>query len=53
MRLCHAYRKKSDYENELYVINKYLSSKMKYSRGWFEDRLKQVEKLMENECNDG
>ena len=52
MRLCHAYRKKLDYENELCIINKYLSSDRKYSRGWFEDRLKQVEKLMENECND-
>ena len=39
----------SDYENELYVINKYLSSRLKYSREWFEDRLKQVEELMENE----
>lgn len=45
MRLCHMYRRTGDYENELYVVNKYLSGYNQISRSWFEDRLEELKKL--------
>lgn len=47
MRLCHMYRRNDDLENELEIINKYLSSDYEYSRDWFEKRLIEVKNLME------
>lgn len=47
MRLCHAYRRLNDLDDELYIINMYLSNKDRKSRYWFEKRLKEVEKLIE------
>ena len=47
MRLCHAYRRLGDLDSELEIINKYLfEGNYSYSRAWFEKRLKEVEKLM-------
>lgn len=49
MRLCYRYREQEDYENELEVINKYLSNKRNiYSRDWFERRLKEVNDIKSN-----
>lgn len=43
MRLYHMYMRDDDYENALYVINKYLSTNNEFSRSWFENRLKELE----------
>jgi hypothetical protein len=45
MRLCHLYRENGDYESEKVLIEEYLA-KNKYSKEWFENRLKELEKLM-------
>ena len=46
MRLCHAYRRLNELDEELFIINLYLSNKHGPSRYWFEKRLKEVEKLI-------
>lgn len=46
MRLCHMYRRNGDLENELKIINKYLSEDYEYSRDWFEKRMVEVKNLM-------
>lgn len=49
MRLCHSYRRLGNYDEELVIINKYLSNKHNtYSREWFERRLKEVIKLIDD-----
>ena len=49
MRLCHSYRRLGNYDEELVIINKYLSNKRNtYSREWFERRLKEVIKLIDD-----
>lgn len=47
MRLCYMYRRLGDYENELEVINKYLSS-YRNNRDFFEKRLLHIKKFIEN-----
>ena len=42
MRLFHMYEREGDYENQLYVLNKYLSEGNKKSRDWFEKRLDEL-----------
>ena len=47
-KLCVAYRRVNDYDNELRIINKYMngeSTRTKVSDGWFEKRLKDVESI--------
>lgn len=47
-KLCVAYRRVNDYDNELRVINKYMngeSTRTKVSDKWFEKRLKDVESI--------
>lgn len=48
MRLCYMYRRLGDYENELEVINKYLSSYNRNNRDFFEKRLLHIKKFIEN-----
>ncbi|SDA57174.1 tetratricopeptide repeat protein [Methanobrevibacter millerae] len=48
-KLCVAYRRFNDYDNELRIINKYMngeSARTKVSDEWFEKRLKDVEKII-------
>lgn len=45
--LCYMYRRLGDYENELEVINKYLSSCGRNNRDFFEKRLRYIENLMD------
>lgn len=47
-KLCVAYRRFKDYDNELRIINKYMageSTQTKVSDDWFEKRLKDVESI--------
>jgi len=47
-KLCVAYRRFNDYDNELRIINKYMngeSTRTKVSDEWFEKRLKDVESI--------
>ena len=45
MRLCHSYREIGDYQSEKELIEKYLSEN-DYSKEWFENRLKELDKLI-------
>ena len=49
MRLCHSYRRISDLEGELEIINRYLfEENFSFSRQWFEKRLEEINELMED-----
>ena len=51
-KLCVAYRRFNDYDNELRVINKYMngeSTRTKVSDEWFEKRLKGLKSLLNEE----
>ena len=52
-KLCVAYRRFDDYDNELRIINKYMngeSTRTKVSDEWFEKRLNDVESIKNPKC---